>query len=165
MWSMEASELSRTGPCFLSTAPLNFTKFSCSFPHSYLFNSIFHTDGSKSQLVLQQKCLKASHACLTAATRVHFLTPPNDLIVNNTSVGLEGSQASALVCRYNLTLQKQRPSYSKLLPTWPESRWDFFCTWIKAHDEDAREWWDEEPCQVRPGPTLLFVAARGTQAS
>lgn len=41
MGSIEAPDLPRTGQCFLSSAPLNFMKFSCLFHIHIHFNSIF----------------------------------------------------------------------------------------------------------------------------
>lgn len=169
MWSMEAPELSSMGPRFPSTVPLNFTKFSCLFAHSYSFNSIFHANGSKTQLVLQEKCLKASRACLTADIRADFLTPPNDPKPPWTIPEWGYRAPKPLVWRAGITsqLQKQKPSCAKLLPTRPKLRRDFFYASVKAsaHDEDAREQRGEEPGQVRPVPTLLFGTARGTRAS
>lgn len=63
-WSMGAPGLSRTGPWFLSTAPLNFKRLARSFPHSHSFNPIFHADGSKSQLVPSTEAFR-SFSCLS----------------------------------------------------------------------------------------------------
>lgn len=106
--------------------------------------------------------LKPSHACLTAATRQISQLPPRSSLWAF-PVWSWKAPASALVSQSYLRTPKAEALPCKTTPV----KMSFLLHLDKSSGTQQRwtEWGDGEPWWVRPGPTLLSGATKGTQIS